>query len=423
MDGSAVRNAVFESVLQNSRVIRYGFWVYQRMPLHVKAALVLLYGTKCYLSINWHKSDSQKIVYFGPYPSEKRILRHVQSYLSDIPSSFIETSLVHCFSMRSLSHLLADIPTWPRMYRHAVHIAKRNKFMPALRVFSAVGYHSRFNRLLAESNTEVAFIASHYSPEALGLAAACHRSGRLVFFTNHANATSLQRYVPPVYADLLALTSQAVADTFITATAKKLNIVPIPIDAPYRPLLIPNSTDNYSVGVYLTALTDQVRLVQLIRVIYDHPQIESVLIRMHPAQIVNTDLSELLNEFPDLILSQGAPLLEDINRTDVAICGNSTVTIELLRSGRPVLYDDHLDHLTKDYNGYYAKNLVPICENNINGDFLKQLRVHYSQDSWDARMRYFDYGYNANGSELLDEFREAVGSALSRSLEIEMHEN
>lgn len=423
MDGSAVRNAVFESVLKNSRIIRYGFWVYQRMPLHAKAALVLLYGLKCYLSIHWHRADSQQIIYFGPYPSEKRILTHVQKYLNDIPSTFVETSLVRCFSPFALSHLMADLPALPRLYKHALHVAKRNEFMPALRVFSTIGYYARFSRLLAGSNAKAVFIASHYSPEALGLAVACHNVDRQVFFTNHANTTSSERYVPPVYADLLALTSQAVADTIIAASAKKLNIVPIPIDSPYHPLLIPNSTDVYTIGIYLTALTDQERLIQLVEVVSANPQIKAVFVRLHPAQIVNTDLSDLLHQFPSLLLSQGTPLLDDINRTDIAVCGNSTVAIELLRSGRPVLYDEHLDHLTKDYNGYYAKRLVPICGQTIARDFLKHIQQHYSQDSWEARMKHFDYGYNANNSQMLQDFRDAIDTRLSFPSEVEAHEN
>ena len=412
MDSSAVRNSVFESVLKNSRIIRYGFWFYQHMPLHIKAALVLLYGMKCYLSISWHRANSQQIAYFGPYPSEKRILRHVHKCLRDIPSTFIETSLSNCFSPLALSHLVADFFAWPRLYKHAMHVVKRNEFMPALRVFSTIGYYTRFSRLLTGSNAKAVFIASHYSPEALGLAVVFHNADRQVFFTNHANATSAERYVPPVYADLLALTSQAVADPIIAASAKELNIVSIPIDSPYQPLRLPNSTDLYTVGIYLTALTAQERLSHLVEVLFDSSQINSVIIRLHPAQIVNYDLSELVHRFPNLLLSQGTPLQDDINRTDIAICGNSTVTIELLRSGRPVLYDEHLDHLTKDYNGYHAKDLVPICGQKIAPDFLTHLTQHYSLSSWESRMKYFDYGYNTNNSQMLQDFRDAIAARL-----------
>lgn len=319
--------------------------------------------------------------------------------------------------------MIADMPTWPRLYRYALQVAKRNRFMPALRIFSTVGYYSRFIRLLAESSAQTGFIASHYSPEALGFAAACHKSERLVLFTNHANATNSQRYVPPVYADLLALTSTAVADTIIGASAKTLNIIPIPIDTPYSPLRIPNSSDHYTVGIYLTALTNQEHLSQLIATVYNHLQIKALFVRLHPAQIVNADLSELVERHPELVFSQGAPLLDDIHRTDIAICGNSTVAIELLRSGRPVLYDDQLDYLTKDYNGYYAKGLVPMCEQGKDGDFLKELQLHYSQESWASRMRYFDYGYKATDSQLQDEFCNTVKSLLSHSSENTAHED
>lgn len=408
MDDSAGRMRVFMSVVNNSRRIRVSYHLYRASPEFLKAALILLYGLKCYLSLARGSVADPQLVYFASYPNEHRVLRHVRKHLSATTQGEITISLANCFGLASAVSLPAFIPATPRLYRYAKKLVRRHDFMPACRIFSTVTYYMRFRRLLP-SATRAVFIACHYSPECLGLAAAAHRGCKKVFFTNHASATGESHYVPPLHADLVAATSEAVADLYRRYTSHALDIVPITIAGARHPMRFPdNQADTCTVGIYLTALTNEDRLKDVVMEWRTLMPNSRVFIRYHPAAVVNTDLSYLAKSDQRLDISGTNSLREDMARTDIAICGNSTVTIELLRGGRPVLYDNRLDRIGHDYNGYLRRGLVMPYPEQVDDAVLEQIRVHYGEDSWHAKMRYFDSGYSADEQSIMREFATAV---------------
>ncbi len=67
-DDSAGRMMVFKSVLRNSRKIRYSYTLYQHAPSAVKAALIVLYGLKCYLSLAWGEMAGSNWCFLLPIP-------------------------------------------------------------------------------------------------------------------------------------------------------------------------------------------------------------------------------------------------------------------------------------------------------------------------------------------------------------------
>ena len=74
--------------------------------------------------------------------------------------------------------------------------------MPAARIASALAFYMRFKRMFEErTDLGVAIVASNYSPEAVGMAAAAHRMNRHVIYANHAPVPRNGPVVPPVLAD------------------------------------------------------------------------------------------------------------------------------------------------------------------------------------------------------------------------------
>ena len=138
-----------------------------------------------------------------------------------------------------------------------------------------------------------------------------------------------------------------------------------------------NSGEALVIGIYLTALTDEARLQKIVTDFSELPSVGSIFIRTHPTEVVNTDLSGIIDQDGPVEMSCTRPLDEDIARTDIAVCGNSTVTIELLHGGRPVLYDQRLDQIDFDYNGYAGHGLVLAYPDTLNDGIFNLARQHY----------------------------------------------
>jgi len=284
--------------------------------------------------------------------------------------------------------------------------------MPACRIFSTAAYYKQFSRLLDEQVRAV-FIACHYSPECLGLAAAAHKAGKKVLFTNHANGTGESGYVAPLHADLVAVTSEALADLYRRHSPGDLNIVPCTLAEPQDAMQVPNPDNGpVTLGIYLTALTNRTRLQEIVAEWSRLPSLESIVIRTHPAEVVNADLSEIGSTRVRLEISHANPLTEDIRRTDVAVCGNSSAAIEILRGGRPVLYDHRLDTLVFDYNGYAGRGLVLAYPETICDGVFDRIGQHYGNEAWRRTMRYFDTGYQNDEQAITSRFVAAVSLAL-----------
>lgn len=399
-------------MLRNSRSIRYSYTIYQHSPRFIQAALVGVFGMKCYLSLHREGVGQAPLVYFASYPNEIRVLGHIRNNLNTVPHEEISVSLRNCFRPESLTAVFAVIPAIPRLYRFARRLVRNFDFMPACRIFSTVTYYMRFRRLLDEEVQGI-FIASHYSPECLGLATAAHQAGKKVLFTNHASAAGETGYVAPLHADLVAVTSQAMGDLYQRNSPQDLNIVPFTISEPQQALqAMKQDAGELTVGIYLTALTDEERLQKIIAEWSGFSPVGRVLIRQHPARVVNADLSRLTSERVPVEISHDMTLREDIARTDIAVCGNSTVVIELLRGGRAVLYDHRLDRLAFDYTGYAGHGLVLPYPEKIDERLFELIQQHYFNERWREKMQYFDCGYQQDERAIAERFAAAVDRIL-----------
>ena len=418
-DSSASRMKVFLKAVENSVTIRFAFRTYERLPYAAKSILIGFYGMKCFLSLAWRCAAHEPIVYLAAYPSEHRVLNRVREYMGAGERADIALATSNCLSWGAIGAAVGYLRLWFRLNRIAARVVRRHRFMPACRIFSTFAYYVRCKQMLAEHpNVRGVFIANQYSPECMGLGAAAHSLRRKVLFTNHANATGETGYVAPMHADLLALTSEALADLYRRYSPGLLNVTTIPITTPQRKLQLPDcDCANITVGLFLTALTDEKRVQSLVSELAELPYVSSVFVRTHPAQVINPDLSSIRVGGVPLEISHAAPLFHDISRCDVAVCGSSTVAVELLRGGTPVLYDVSLDSLAFDYNGYLKRGLV--CSYPENSDaLLTAVREHYGSERWVSTMRYFDSSYMEDEAALADRFRKSVCATIATTAAI-----
>ncbi len=413
MDSSTERLTVFSDIVRKNIVIRSVFFFYDMAPEFIKAYLLILYGLKCYLSANWRGTPAPDIVYFASCPNEHVAIAHVRSHLRGQKAADIALSRGNCFRPEAFRALPEFFYHALRLRRLARRLVRQFHFLPACRIFSTMTYYLRFRRLLGAGEAKAVFLANHYSPESLALAAAAHQSGRKVFCTNHANGTWRSGYVPPLHSDLVAVTSEAILDAYARHSARELNSIFIPQPSPKAPMqsrIEPGKP--ITVGIFLTALTNMKRLRALVGQLESNPLVAEVLIRSHPVKVVNEDLSGVMASGDRLMDSSAFPLSENIGLCDVAICGNSSVTIDILRGGVPVLYDAGLDDLAFDVNGYLNQQLVPPMPTALDAAALQSLDRFYSAPSWAQTMRYFDAGYGQNEGVMFHRLRSEIRMSL-----------
>lgn len=409
MDGSPGRLTVFTDIVRKNRVIRTAYDFYNSAPRFIKCYLLLLYGLKCYLTAHWRGAANADIVFFASTQNEQVALAHIRRHLTGFVAGQVGLSKASCFSLDSLRALPAFVARAPRLQRVARRLARRCDFLPACRIFSTITYYLRFRRVLEACGARSVFIANHYAPESLALAAAAHRSGRKVICTNHANGTWQVGYVPPLYSDLVAVTSQAVLDAYRTQVPEGLNAVFVPPASPQRPMRAAvGPAKRLTVGIFLTALTRMERLHALVGQLDANPAVARVLIRSHPVKVVNDDLAGEVARGGHVTDSSHLALFDNIALCDLAICGNSSVAIDVLRGGVPVLYDGGLDAIAFDCNGYLRRNLIPTLPDRLDGAALAAVGRFYGDPAWPHVMRYFDAGYGADAAVMFRALHDAL---------------
>ncbi len=414
LDSSAGRLSAFDDVVQKSAKVRLAYQFYENAPHWVKALLLQLYGAKCYLSLVWASSGDADIALFASYPNERVAIDHVRRRLHGRSIAELAVATRNCLGLPALLALPGCLAAALRLHRLARRLARRLHFMPACRVFSTLAYHLRFQRLLEEHDVSAVFIANHYSPECLALAAAAHRSGRKVIFANHANATWEAGFVPPLHSDLAAVNGQAVLDIYTRSSGKAINAVFIPPASPQSPLRARiDSRDGLTVGIFLTALTNMPRLRSLVQELTDNPKVRRILIRPHPVTIINEDLSDLCTPGGAVEDMSGTLLFDNARDCDLAICVNSTATIEILRGGAPVLYDSGLDRCAYDYNGYLKRRLVPKLPDRLDGAALESVSRFYQDPAWAGVMRNLDASYGQDEAAMFERLNLAIAETVT----------
>lgn len=413
MDGSSGRITVFLDIVSKNSSIRLAHFLYDRAPVFIKAYLLVLYGLKCYLSANWLGPPKPDLAFLASMPNEKVAIAHVGRHLDGLKAGHVVLSRAHCFSPQSLRALPAFLWAVPRLRRMASRLVRRFHFLPACRVFSTTTYYLRFQGLLDSCGTNAVFIANHYSPECLALAAAAHRAGRKVVSVNHANGTWCTGYGPPLHSDLVVVTSQAVLDAYRRHSRRALNAVFVPQSLPQRPMRSRiDPAKPITVGIFLTALTSMERLRTLVAQLESNPMVARLLIRSHPVKAVNDDLSALTARGSRVVETSAIGLFENIGLCDIAICGNSTAAVDILRGGVPVLYDGALDSIAHDYNGYLQCGLVLPLPAALDPPALEAVDRFYGAPAWTANMGYFDAGYRQDERAMYRRLNDAVRAAV-----------
>ncbi len=399
METSATRGAVFTEIKNKNPLYRIVDALYAGLDSKVLKPLVLfLYMLKCAVSIGPRDSGNAAAIAIANFDNERHTIERF--------AAFVPGQEIHRLSLKR-GHILnkGQFRTAINFTRRAVRLwpflsqlAQAYSFMPSARIASGLAYYICFS-LLLEQNTRLkaVIVASNYSPEALGLAAAAHKAGRKVIYFNHAPVPANGALVPPVLADCAVFYGDAIRRTYERHSRCSAAVVLVGQPGAARPMDWRASIQK--VGIFLTALTRPETvsaLVEAISVCQPQPEI---LIRNHPVGLLKSDFSDLVARYNNLEITLGNPLDEEITACDLVFCGNSGVAMNILRGGRPVAYMDALDALNYDYNGFVEQNLVYETDG-WNNDLYFQLQAFYANSGWRAVMRSYDASYGTDKTAL-----------------------
>ncbi|MCJ8190770.1 hypothetical protein [Sphingomicrobium aestuariivivum] len=408
-----VRGAVFGEILAKNRLYAAVTRLYVLLAFLQPLAL-FAYMVKTVVSLPPRLDRGARVLAVQNFQNEAHAIDRVEQILDAAAAGgglhrlvMARRYLLHPLHLVTLLRFLALAPRlWPLLAR----LAARDSFMPAARIAGALAIYLHFSRLLERRPAIAAVVtASNYGPEAIGLAAAAHRQRRNVIYTNHAPVPPHSGYVPPVLADCALFYGEEVSETYRRHSRCRAEIGLVGLEGDTVPFAWRERPR--SVGIFLTALTRAEAVEALVADITAHDPEVRIIIRNHPVSLLENDFSALAARYPNVEVTFGNPLADEIAACDMVFCGNSGVAMNVLRGGRPVVHVDTLDGLRHDYNGFIASGLVHEADG-WHAGLYAEARAFYTAPGWKAVMRRYDASYEADAAAL----ERDAGTLLARFL-------
>lgn len=411
METSTGRAAVFSEIKRKNALYRMVDALYSNAGASTMQPLLLFaYMLKCVLSPGPFDADDAEAVSISQFDNEHHTIDRLVALVPGARfhrMTMLRRHLVGRGQLRATFRMLGSAwRIWPFLSR----LVRAHSFMPSARIASALAFYMRFLQLFADHpRLTTAVVTSNYSPEAVGLAAAAHQTGRRVIYMNHAPVPANAAVVPPVFADCAIFYGEAVTRAYERRSRCSAEVALIG-----QPLISRHMQwcdELKTVGIFLTSgtKTDAVSdLVSAIRA--SHPGVR-ILIRNHPVTLIKSDFSDLAARHDNLAVTIGNPLDDEIAACDLVVCGNSGVATNVVSGGRPVAYMNKLDVSGFDYNGFVASGLICNAEG-WSDDIYRQLRDFYDRPEWRAIMRTYDASYDAD----IEALKQAATETILRHL-------
>jgi hypothetical protein len=397
METSAVRARVFNEIKKKNAIFRLVDAAYSKAG-PIQPLLLLAYMLKCALSVGPLATDDADTVSISQFDNEHHAIDRLADLVPGARLRRLTLKRGHLFGRGQVRATCAMLGSIARIWPFLSRLARSYSFMPAARIASALAFYMRFSQLFAaQPQVSAAIVASNYSPEALGMAAAAHRTGKKVIYINHVPVPANGALVPPVLADCAVFYGDAIRKLYESRSRCRAEVALIGQPWISRPMQW--RQELTTVGIFLTSgtKTDAVSaLVAAIRA--SHPSAR-ILIRNHPVALLKSDFSDLVSQHENLEVTIGNPLDEEIATCDLIICGNSGVAANVLSGGRPVAYTNELDVSGFDYNGFVESGLV--CHVAKWHDAIySQMKGFYDRPEWRDVMQSYDAGYGADRAML-----------------------
>jgi hypothetical protein len=399
METSPARGAVFAEIKSKNTLYRFADALYSRADATILKPLVLfLYMIKCAVSVGRCDQEGIDAVAVANFDNEVHTVDRLARLIPNNRIFRLSLMRIPHIGKNQLAAALHMVGAARRIWPYLSRLAKSHSFMPSARIASGLAYYIRFSQFFAQyPELKAAIIASNYSPEGLGLAAAAHQTGRKVIYINHAPVPANGALIPPVLADCAVFYGEAIRQTYQRHSRCTAEVALIGQPGTSRP--IEWRVNVRKVGIFLTALTRADEVAKLVAEISASDPKPRILIRNHPVGLLKSAFSDLLARHENLEVTIGNPLEDEIADCDLIFCGNSGVAMNVLRGGRPVAYLNALDRLNYDYNGFVERKLV-FETTGWSKQLYLQSQAFYANAAWRAVMNSYDASYGADKAEL-----------------------
>ncbi len=416
METSIGRANVFEEIKKKNALYRLVDTIYTKSGAHFFQPLFLLiYMIKCVVSLGPSKVGDAEALAISNFDNEHKTIDRVAALAPDVRLVRLTVARSHVFSLAGLKSALRMIGSAGRLWSFLRLLTRAHSFMPAARIASALAFYIRCSQFFVESKgLKAAIVASNYSPEAVGMAAAAHRHGRRVVYSNHAPVPANGTIVPPVLSDCALFYGSETTQTYERRARCTAEVGLIGQPGTSRAMEWLESIET--IGIFLTSGTKVDVLKSLVATIrVDLPKAR-IIIRQHPVTLLKTDFADIGVDDPYTKLTIGNPLDEEITACDLVICGNSGVALNVLSGGRPVAYLSSLDGIKFDANGFVESRLV-LSVPWWTEDMYDRLKGFYQTPGWQSVMQTYDASYGVDLAQLHAE----ASQVLMRHLRPETH--
>lgn len=409
---------VFNSIKERTKTIKIVYNIHFFLRNNwLSTLMVALFAIKTFFSVKVNRSkDIWAISLFG---NELKAIRRFEDWIGDESVATIDTGLKQLAQPVNIKLFfkLVFSPKKPLQFLRIVnYLNKRYSFMPACCTANMLACYLRLSFEIKQKKPLAVVVSSLSNYNALALVCVAKSFNIPTIFLSHAHEAGRGAVGMPLEHSLAILQNPMSLEeckNLGEVTAKE--IIYCGIGGKYNPLMVPSSYDNLKVSIFLSKPINIAGLKKLIINLSEFISQKNIRIRPHPVDLGNDDLKSALKNYSEITICKNTSLSEDAEFCDIAIVGASTVTLELLRLGKPCIYVSNIEDITYDYKRFVEKGILFDLgsANKINQTLLEQMHQFYLNDSWKEKFTLFDpfYGDNTNvGEQIKQSFHKFIKS-------------
>lgn len=197
----------------------------------------------------------------------------------------------------------------------------------------------------------VLVLANDHSPGQVASSMAARERGISRIYVQHAEVSGA---FPPLDFELSILRNAASRKIYESNGVNDAEVFAVTRESsPFLLPCLPASNRGVDVGVYTTSQVNWEGVRQLLERLSTNPEVSRVFLKPHPS----TRLSRVQSECPGV-----SAVYETPTEPHIAVVANSSVVIELLHHGIPVVQFYGMDSVPDDYYGFSRKGIAPRIE-------------------------------------------------------------
>ncbi len=402
---------VFAEILAKKPVLRFAIkWIESFKGSKLYTFILVLYVVKSILNLK--AKGGGDILACSTTANEHSKVDYIKNSLADYTlenSSISNKNILYLPNVIHFYKIGLRYKNITQIFRLMMHFRQMD-FIPACLIAAYLGYYIKFLHIMEQCPPRAVLVTSTYASDSMALICAAKHMNIPVILVPHANITE-DYSTSNMHYDLAILSGKYASDilsqynehfsTQIVYSGVEGKTTALKLNRPIK-----------TVGIFLTAQTNMTNLEKILHQIRKKFEEAAIVIRPHPVELVRPDFATLAGKSGITISPKGTRLDEDVSKVDLAIIGNSSVHLEVLKQGVPVVYYAGLDGYSHDVNGFVKNKIVPEIED-VNALNLEVINAFYTDPVWQEHYRYYDAGYGVAEEDMKENINRAIATLLT----------